>query len=250
MHRRCLLTGIILFSLFSIVSAKQFPPDAVKRITFPSTDALLITADLYFVNDTLPYMILCHQAGYSRGEYRETANKFCNFGYNCIAIDQRSGREVNGVKNETAAQARARNLSTSYLDAERDIIAAIDYAYIKSGKKVFVIGSSYSASLVLKIAAVNPKVGAVISFSPGEYFGNKLKLKKEIADIAVPAFVSSSKEEASEVSILVSAVKSSENIHQFIPTTEGRHGSSCLWKNNPGYHEYWFAILQFMRELK
>lgn len=249
MHRRYVLTGIILFSLFSITPAKQFTPETVKKITFPSSDALLITGDLYFIHDTLPYMILCHQAGYSRGEYRETASKFSNFGYNCIAIDQRSGNAVNGVKNETAAYARSRNLPTSYLDAEKDIVAAIDYAYVKSGKKVFVVGSSYSASLVLKIAAVNPKVSAVMSFSPGEYFGNKLKLNKEIATLTVPAFVSSSKKEASEVYVLMSGVKST-SIHQFIPTTEGKHGSSCLWRNNPGYHEYWFAILQFMKQLK
>ena len=249
MRGRCILTGIILFSLFFSASAKRFIPEAVKKITFPSSDAVLITADLYFVNDILPYMILCHQAGYSRGEYRETANKFCNFGYNCIAIDQRSGQAVNGVKNETAAQAMSRNLPTSYLDAEKDILAAIDYAYVKSGKKVFLVGSSYSASLALKIAANSQKVSAVMSFSPGEYFGNKLKLKEEIANLKVPVFVSSSKEEASEVSILVNVIKSN-SIHQFIPTTVGKHGSSCLWKNNPGYHEYWFAILQFMKELK
>src|SRR5438477_11180739 len=72
------------------------------QITFPSADGLIITADSYLQNDTLPWILLCHQAGYSRGEYKETAVKFENFGYNCLAIDQRSGDSVNGIKNETA----------------------------------------------------------------------------------------------------------------------------------------------------
>src|ERR1035437_3583949 len=132
---------LCLFFLCRLSEAQQNSSKQAEKITFPASDALLITADLYFVNDTLPYMILCHQAGYSRGEYMETATKFCRLGYNCIAIDQRCGNEVNGVKNETAALATLKKKATSYLDAEQDILAAIDYAYTKSGKKVLLVGS-------------------------------------------------------------------------------------------------------------
>src|SRR3972149_6331103 len=105
MSRALTLIWILFFSSFFRMESMPYNPPPAKTITFPSTDALLITADLYFVSDTLPYMILCHQAGYSRGEYMETADKFCNLGYNCLAIDQRSGKEVNGVKNKTATLA-------------------------------------------------------------------------------------------------------------------------------------------------
>lgn len=239
---------IFLFSLF-FEEPKQVTSQPVQKITFPASDALTVTADLYFVNDTLPYMLLCHQAGYSRGEYLETAKKLCLLGYNCIAVDQRSGKEVNGVKNETAALAASKKKFTAYLDAEKDILAAIDYAYNKSGKKVILVGSSYSASLALKIAAVNKKVKAVMAFSPGEYFGGKLKIKDAIANLSIPVFITSSKEEAGDVTILISDVKSKIR-QQFIPISKGRHGSSCLWKDNPGYHEYWFAIMMFMKQMK
>src|ERR1035437_5635722 len=146
---------VCIFSFSSFAAMSQYSPKPATKIYFPASDALLITADLYFVNDSLPYMILCHQAGYSRGEYMETAAKFCNLGYNCIAIDQRSGNEVNGVKNETAALAIQKKKPTTYLDAEQDIVAALDYAYTQSGKKVFLVGSSYSASLIMKIATTN-----------------------------------------------------------------------------------------------
>jgi len=239
-----------LFLLFySFNEKKQVVPNAVQKITFPSKDALLITADLYFVNDSLPYMILCHQAGWSRGEYQEPAKKFCLLGYNCIAIDQRSGKEVNGIKNETAALALQKKKPTSYLDAEQDIIAAMDYAYSRSGKKVTLTGSSYSASLVLKIAATSNKVSAVFAFSPGEYFGTKLNLKNAIAGLSVPVFATSSKEEAKDVTLLLNDVKAKKK-QQFVPTSKGRHGSSCLWKDNPGYHEYWLAIMMFVKQLQ
>ena len=233
----------------SFIETPQLSPQPVQKITFPASDGVLITADLYMVNDSLPYMILCHQAGYSRAEYAETAGKFCRLGYNCIAIDARSGNEVNGVKNETAALAAKKKKPTTYLDAEKDIISALDYANTKSGKKVFLVGSSYSASLVLKIAATNKKVSAVMAFSPGEYFGTKLKLKTAIANLSVPVFATSSKEEAQGVTTLISDVKSKIK-NQFVPTSKGKHGSSCLWKNNPGYHEYWFAIMMFVKQLK
>ena len=243
--------SVILFSffIFSFKLSAQINPNPAVKITFPASDALLVTADLYFVNDTLPYMILCHQAGYSRGEYLETAVKFCRLGYNCIAIDQRCGNEVNGVKNETAALAIQKKKETTYLDAEKDILAAIDYAYNKNGKKIFLVGSSYSASLVLKIAATNKKISAAMAFSPGEYFGTKLKLKDAIANLSVPIFITSTKEEATDVAVLISDVKSKTK-KQFIPSSKGVHGSSCLWKNYPDYQDYWLAILIFIKQIR
>jgi dienelactone hydrolase len=220
---------------------------AQETITFPSKDGLTITADEYINEDTMAYMILCHQAGFSRGEYSETAARFQKFGYNCLAIDARSGKEANGIKNETATLAQKKKKSTDYLDAEQDILAAIDYAYKKSKKKVILVGSSYSASLVLKIATSNDKVKAVLAFSPGEYFGDKLNLKETIKTLDKPVFATSSKQEASDLSALMKVIKSS-NKTQFTPSGAGDHGSKALWKEtNSNYHEYWMALLMFMR---
>lgn len=241
-----LLFNFLPFYFFS--EEKQTAHIPPQQISFPASDALVVTADLYFVNDSLPYMILCHQAGYSRGEYAETARKFCLLGYNCIAVDLRSGKEVNGIKNETAALAESKKKPTDYLAAEKDMLAAIDYAFNKSGKKILLVGSSYSASLALKIAATNKKVKAVMAFSPGEYFGTKLKLKDAIKNLSVPVFVTSSKEEAPAVTELVKTIQSKIK-NQFVPSSKGKHGTSCLWKDNPGYYEYWLAIMMFAKQL-
>lgn len=234
-----------LFAVFLLLYSGLIP--AQKTITFPSKDGLTITADEYIIDDTMPYMILCHQAGYSRGEYSETAGRFQKFGYNCLAIDARSGKEINGIKNETAALALKKKRSTDFLDAEQDIVAAIDYVYKKTKKKVILVGSSYSASLVLKIATTNDKVKAVLAFSPGEHFGTKLNLKETIKALDKPVFTTSSKAEAADLSILMKGVKAS-NKTQFTPSAQGDHGSKALWKEtNPNYHEYWMALLMFMR---
>lgn len=236
----------IYLILFSFLYC--FPFIAQTTITFPARDSVTVTADLYFVSDTLPYLVLCHQAGYSRGEYRETAWKFMKLGYNCIAVDARSGKEVNGVENETAMDAKQKNKSSTFLEAEKDIVAAINYAYKKSNKQVVLVGSSYSASLAMKIGTKNSKVKAVVAFSPGEYFGDKLNLKSAISTYKKPLFVTSAKDEAPGVTLLMSDIKS-PIVKQFIPVQPGVHGSSALWKNNANYNEYWAAVIPFLCSL-
>jgi len=53
-------------------------------------------------------------------------------------------------------------------------------------------GSSYSASLVLKIAAVNPKVLAVIAYSPENISAIK-NVSKNIRSLTKPVYTTSSR---------------------------------------------------------
>jgi len=155
----------------------------MTTITFPSLDGLEITADLFHVADDAPVFVLCHQARYNRTEHTETAKALMTRGYNCLATDQRSGGELHDQENETANRAKAQGLPMSYLDAEPDIIAAVNYMAEKYQQQVILVGSSYSAALGLKVAKENPNVKAVLSFSPGEYFGDKLALGKTISGL-------------------------------------------------------------------
>lgn len=217
---------------------------AQTTVHFPSKDGLLITADLYQVGKDKPYMVLCHLAGLSRGEYKDTAKKLNQLGYNCLALDARSGNEVFGITNETAQRARDQHKPTEYLDAEQDILAAIDYTDSLSGDNgVILFGSSYSAALALKIGTDNPKVKRVIAFSPGEYFGEQLQLKEYIKDFHKPLFVTSAKKEAPQVTELTEHIK---GVNQFIPQQEGAHGSIALWETTPGHEEYWQALQAFL----
>ena len=243
MYRKQVLLFLLSLSLHPLASQAQL------TVTFPSRDSLLVTGDWYPVENTLPVILLCHQNRYSRGEYRETAIKLNKFGFNCLAIDQRVGDEINGVKNETAARAKQQKLNPAAADAEQDILSGIDFLYEKYHRKIILLGSSYSASLVLKIAAGNPKVLAVIAFSPGEYFPDKKHVSKNISTLTKPVFVTSSLDEAAGVTDLVKDVNARIKV-QYIPKSKGVHGSKALWDNNPDHNEYWVTLMSFLNRLK
>ncbi|MBW1906474.1 MAG: hypothetical protein JRJ24_14450 [Deltaproteobacteria bacterium] len=70
-------------------------------------------------------VLLFHQAGWSRGEYREIAPKLIKAGYQVMAVDQRSGGKVNGIQNETHRRATRMGLARGYLAAYVDMEAAL-----------------------------------------------------------------------------------------------------------------------------
>ena len=167
MMLRKLLTSCILILIASVSLASDS-----HTISFKSADDVLITADIYapHTSNTTPVIVLFHQAGSSRGEYNEIAPGLNKRGFNCIAVDLRSGDYSRGKDNETTMRASKAGLATSYIDALPDIIATLQYANKHySNSKVIAWGSSYSASLVLKVAGDHPElVDGVLAFSPGE----------------------------------------------------------------------------------
>jgi hypothetical protein len=128
-------------------------------------------------------------------------------------------------------------------------VAAVEYAYLQYKKKVILLGSSFSASLVLKVAKENDKVGAAIALRPGEYFGKKFSVKKVVEGLDKPVFVASSKKESEEVTKLTEGIKPDKKV-QFIPPAEGASGSKALQKSTPGSQDYWMALLMFSKTLK
>lgn len=219
----------------------------VKTIIYATKDSLPITADIYEVNNKKPTILLCHQAGFSRGEYKDTALKLMELGFSSIAIDQRSGKEVNGVVNETTLAAKNRKLPTNYLDAKQDIEAAIDYMYeINGHQPIILVGSSYSATLALLIGGVSKKVKAIVAFSPGEYY-KSIDVKNAIKNIDKPIFVTSSKKEIPKLEVLVSLIKPI-NVTHYKPIVNGIHGSKALWNSTVGNENYWQSFSSFLKE--
>lgn len=241
-----LMKGFILLSLAGLLYFSAF---SQQTVTFPSKDGLTITADLYVTDINKPYILLLHQAGYSRGEYREIAPRLTKLGYNCLAIDQRSGYEVNYVKNETAKLAKEKGLSVEYIDALQDVEAALVFIKSKTNLPIVIWGSSYSASLALIETAKNLRIKAAVAFSPGEYFNQDDFIKSKISKISVPILLLSSKEECNTVKELTAEIKPSlKTFH--CPSDIGKHGSKALWKNNPSNKDYWMSITMFFSKLK
>lgn len=228
---------------------------AYKRVQFYSLDSLLIDANYYVVNPTsAPSILLCHQAGWNKYEYDSIAVALQNKGYNCLAIDQRSGgmMSLNGIQpiNATYNRAITAKLATEYLDAEQDIIAAINYLYTQTQQPIILWGSSYSSTLALYNGLNNDKVAAVVAFSPGDYFSEqKGSLIPLIATSTKPFFLTSSKKEAEGVQALLQDKTLEHQQVHFIPKSDGNHGSRALWASKVDNKEYWTAITSFLESL-
>ena len=219
------------------------------KVNFPSADGVNITADWYPENSESQTILLCHQNGFSRGEYVQTAAKLNKLGFNCLAVDLRKGKEVNGVVNETAKDAAQKNKGVTFTDAEQDMVAALDWLFEKYHRRVIVFGSSYSASLALKLAKENDHVFAAIAFSPGEYFDEKNFIAKSVAGLKKPVFLTSSREEAPEVTELSKDIISLVKV-QYIPKSAGDHGSKVLWDSMPENQNYWAGLISFLNRVK
>ncbi len=224
----------------------------IETIQFPAEDGLLVTADLYqWHSDDAPFIVLFHQAGWSRGEYKEIAPKLGKLGYNCMAVDQRSGKAVNEVSNETAKLAKSKKLDTAYLDALPDMRAALRLVKSRYPKaKRIAWGSSYSSALVLFLAGEEPELmDAVLSFSPGEYFvkqgKSKTFIKSAASKIKAPVFITSSKSEHKSWKAIFAAIPS-EKKASFLPSTKGNHGSRALWAKHKDADDYWEAVKAFL----
>ena len=234
------ITLVVVVSFFLSTSAQE-------TIKYASKDGLEITADLYEAKNASGFIIMFHQAGWSRGEYKEIAPKLNKMGYSCLAVDLRSGGQVNGVSNETNKRAKSDGKTTTYTDAFQDIEASVAYVkkQFKPGKLI-IWGSSYSSALSLKYGGDYPDaVNGILSFAPGEYFGSKNYVTKSAKNIKVPVFITSAKNEYNNWKGIYSAIKSDKK-KSYLPETRGNHGSRALWAKFSDSRGYWDAVKEFL----
>ena len=249
-----LFIGVISFMIMAFNEKDKSENLVIQdptTVQFPSLDGVEISADIYEINENAPVILLCHQARYNKYEYQDIAPKLNEKGFNCIAIDQRSGGELRNHQNITHQNALKNNKPTEYLDAEQDIIAAINYVYKKYQKPIILWGSSYSSTLALYIANENDKIEAVVSFSPGNYFADqKGSLIDKMAIFQKPMFITSSKKEVQGIKNILQKMNLKDNQIHFIPVNDGYHGSKALWEGQKGGDEYWTAINDFFKKFK
>ncbi len=224
-----------------------WPVFAQETLVLKADDGLEITADMYAsAHDEAAWIVVAHQAGSSRGEYREIAPRLQKLGYNVLSLDQRAGRDFANVPNETAQRAVDAGLSTSYMDALPDIVAGLTYARSQTSASVFIWGSSYSAALALVLAGQQPSlIDGALAFSPGEYLSGQ-SVAEAAASIEVPIFITSAASETGQWSAIYHAVPGSAKT-AFRPQQGGVHGSSSLIPSrNPNAEDYWQAVEAFL----
>jgi len=223
---------------------------AQKTTTFSADDGIQITADVYPNATSDTFILLFHQAGWSRGEYLEIAPKLNAKGYACLAVDLRSGGKVNAIANLTHKAAVKKGKPTAFIDAIQDIDAAVKFVkQTYNPKKIILWGSSYSSALVLKYAAEHSEgIAATLSFAPGEYFGSKDYITSSVAALKTPVFITSAKSEHSNWKGIYEAIPAIKKYY-YLPETKGNHGSRALWEKFDDNTGYWKAVSQFLTEI-
>jgi len=166
--------------------------------------------------------------------------------YNCLAVDLRYGGTVNSVPNQTAINAKESRVLRSMYDARLDIEAAINYISSISDQKIILFGSSFSATLALKIGKSDDRVKAIIAYSPGEFFRNHFLIHDILDGIDKPIYIAGTQMEYPYLQRLTElAPKSKKTIFQ-PQNDEGKHGAKALWKTQKVSKEYWLSLLMFI----
>ena len=116
----------ISFQLLALSLALARTLKAQEHVALTASDGVKVYGDFYpAARKSDAYILLFHQAGSNRGEYAPIAPRLAKLGFNCLAIDQRSGAERWGQGNETVRQL---GRSADYLDALKDMEAALVWA--------------------------------------------------------------------------------------------------------------------------
>ena len=232
------------------LQAAQVAGMQVDTVTFNASDGLEVTGVVYCADTNAPVIVLCHQARFNNYEYAETAPRLVALGFTCLAIDQRSGGDMESHINATNKRAVEKNLPTGYTNSLPDISAAVNYASERIHKQVILWGSSYSAALTLKVAMENPNVRAAVGFSPilkfdsGESAADIFKNYKD-----KPLFVTSTEKEGAPIAKALSHL-GDDVLYQYYPETKGTHGSKALWSSDPSSTYYWEEITKWLNAHK
>lgn len=220
---------------------------AQNAVPFPTSDDLTIHALEYPNPEAKAVVLLFHQAHSNKTEYAPIAPEFVKMGFVALAVDQRVGGTLFGAGNDTI---RVNGGGYFYDEAMPDVEAAILWAKTQHPNlPVWLVGSSYSAMLVLQAAAVHPEVQGVLSFSPA-MGGNKEPVLQKLAKLDKSAVFISSAKASSEVEAakeVFEAIKSPNKI-QVVPSLMGVHGASILRPERAeiGGTEVWEAVRKFI----
>ncbi len=243
--------GLLVLAVVAVLSGglAAFSAPAQESVTLKASDGLEVTAEVYPVAaDDAPWIVAAHQAGSSRGEYRDIAPRLQALGYQVLALDQRAGGSFGGVSNRTAERAAAAHLPTGYLDALPDIQAGLIFARNRTAAPVLFWGSSYSAALALVLAGEQPDLlDGALAFSPGEYLSGK-NVAAAAAAIAMPVFITSAASETDRWEAIFAAIGDPRKT-AFRPESGGVHGSSSLIADrNANPEPYWQAVEAFLAD--
>lgn len=252
--RRILLYAVLLtMALYSVCRAQERQrPYNFTTVRFMAEDRVPVYADLYNANGRgAPLILLYHQAGFSRGSFRNIAPMLVELGFNVLAVDLRAGGTVNMVKNLTHESAIRMGTSTQFTDVIPDLEAAFHYGKKKlKAKKIIYWGSSYSASLGFYMVAKHPDdYTALLAYSPGEYFSiDNRPISYYAEKVKIPTFIASAADEKNKWIDIYDAISYDKGF--YIPPTGGHHGTVALAPTYKGSSANWAAVIPFLKKIR
>ncbi len=239
--------------------ASGFPllqPPRPMELAFNARDNVRIFGNVWAstLSKSAPIIFLFHQAGGdARGEYEAIVPILVERGYIAFAIDQRSGGNQFGQTNRTVEKIGA-TVKYSYCDAYRDLEAAIRRADESgfTGKRIL-WGSSYSASLVIRLAVEHPEnVVGVLAFSPasGDAMGN-CQPDAYSARLKIPLLVMRPESEMEHGEVARQLEMFEAQGHETYVAEHGVHGSSMMNPQRVGASVAlnWMTVMTFLRDV-
>jgi pimeloyl-ACP methyl ester carboxylesterase len=224
-----------------------------EGVRIESSDGITLYADLHrsVAGPSAPVIVLFHQAGSNaRGEYREIVPRLLEQDFNVLAVDLRLGGSLYGGRNRTV-DAGSLPDSRDYCTAYPDVVAAWDYV-IESGftGARFAWGSSYSAALVVRLAAERPgQMSAALAFSPAS--GDPMagcRPEQVLPSLSIPVLVLRPEAEAAIPTVADQLDRFRAAGKQTHIARPGAHGSSMLSPSRvEGDTEpTWTVVLRFL----
>ena len=240
--------------LITSLAAEGRPAEAqtTNEIQFKTSDQLTVFGDFH-ASAKVParaVLIVVHQGdGSARGDYGPIIPRLIREGFDVLAIDSRSGGELFGSTNRTVSKNPARDWE--YCDAYPDLTAALDYAKtLRPARPIIVWGSSYSATLALRLAADRAsELKAVLAFSPasGPSMG-ECQPVPYAARVKIPALVVRPRGELDVAMRRADFDAFSKQGHQTYIAEPSAHGSSVLVaeRANGDASATWITVLAFL----
>jgi len=161
------------------VSAAEKPENveygARQTVSFDAPDGVKIVGTFYAATkENSPAVLLLHQYGGSRSNYKNLAGQFQSNGIAVLAIDGRGFGE--STRKTDGSRVAASQSDEAVTGMKSDVAAAVKFLGEQRAvdkNKIGIVGASYSSSLAIIYAAENSAIKAVALLSPGtNYFGN------------------------------------------------------------------------------
>jgi dienelactone hydrolase len=163
--------------LVAAVSPRSFA-EGKQTVRLRTTDAVTITGTYYPAKQTnAPAVLLIHSVARNRGIWTDFATLLQQNGIAALAIDLRGhGESTRKITADGPVTLDFHNATPAdYQDMLLDIEVAVDWLQAQpeiDKKRIGIVGESLGANIVLRYAAINEDLAAVVVFSPGLNYRN------------------------------------------------------------------------------